>query len=87
MGRIPLEVDKIFGDGSGDWLEDAQYPNGNYTCKCSICGQTFIGHKRRVVCKVCAEEETTVNKRRYYELLEIEDKYNKLNDWYWSRPK
>ena len=38
-----------------DWVEDAGHENGNYTCLCSSCGSEFIGHKRRVTCKVCFE--------------------------------
>lgn len=36
-----------------NWKEDAKHENGNYQCICYICGRTFIGHKRRVVCKRC----------------------------------
>ena len=36
------------------WPEDFAHENGNYTCTCCECGETFIGHKRRVVCKVCS---------------------------------
>jgi hypothetical protein len=39
----------------GDWLEDAAHENGNYQCRCVHCGRMFIGHKRRVTCKVCAD--------------------------------
>lgn len=38
----------------GRWLEDKDHENGNYNCRCITCGKTFIGHKRRVECKVCA---------------------------------
>lgn len=37
-----------------DWREDADHENGKYQCQCAGCGDTFIGHKRRVMCKVCA---------------------------------
>lgn len=37
-----------------DWIEDAPHENGNYQCKCSTCGNTFIGYKRRITCKACA---------------------------------
>lgn len=37
-----------------DWPEDLFHENGNYNCKCVHCGSSFIGHKRRVCCKVCA---------------------------------
>lgn len=39
---------------SCDYPEDAAHENGNYATKCQ-CGAAFIGHKRRVICKVCAE--------------------------------
>lgn len=77
---------KIFGDGTGDWPEDFQYENGNYTCKCSVCKQKFSGHKRRIVCKVCAEKTIEVNEQEYERLLSIEKKYNKINKWYWDKP-
>ncbi|HSW83499.1 MAG TPA: hypothetical protein VLH12_08495 [Usitatibacter sp.] len=41
-------------DPARDWTEDFEHENGNYYCSCVICGQEFFGHKRRVVCKVCA---------------------------------
>lgn len=39
-----------------DWTEDAPHENGNYSCLCVTCKQTFIGHKRRVQCRVCASK-------------------------------
>lgn len=44
----------------GDWPEDSHLENGNYTSLCALCGESFTGHKRRFVCKVCM----TVKKRR-----------------------
>lgn len=38
-----------------NWTEDFSHENGNYHCRCCICNNYFIGHKRRVVCKKCAE--------------------------------
>ena len=38
-----------------DWIEDASHENGNYQCKCSTCGNLFVGYKRRVICKSCAQ--------------------------------
>lgn len=38
------------------WPEDASHENGNYSNTCCHCGREFVGHKRRVVCKVCATE-------------------------------
>jgi hypothetical protein len=37
-----------------DWVEDSSHENGNYQCKCVSCGLYFVGHKRRVQCKLCA---------------------------------
>ncbi|MEO1830003.1 MAG: hypothetical protein ABGX82_14425 [Pseudomonas sp.] len=37
-----------------NWPEDAEHENGEYFCRCAHCGNQFIGHKRRVVCKACS---------------------------------
>lgn len=42
-----------------DWTEDSSHENGNYHCRCMICNHTFLGHKRRVLCKVCADTPAT----------------------------
>jgi len=39
-----------------DWPEDFEHENGNYICQCYKCGKTFHGHKRRVKCKICAND-------------------------------
>jgi hypothetical protein len=44
-------------DSSPDWIEDNTHENGNYLCQCVHCKRVFVGHKRRVVCKVCDERE------------------------------
>jgi len=36
-----------------DYPEDWSHENGNYQCRCIRCDIQFIGHKRRVLCKVC----------------------------------
>jgi hypothetical protein len=41
-------------DRDGDWKEDATHENGNYFCYCQYCKKEFIGHKRRVRCKLCS---------------------------------
>lgn len=41
---------------AGDWPEDFAHENGRYFCRCTECESRFIGHKRRVVCKVCATD-------------------------------
>jgi hypothetical protein len=38
-----------------DWPEDFPHENGRYMCTCVECGIGFFGHKRRVICKVCAK--------------------------------
>ena len=38
---------------SRDWTEDASHENGSYQCRCITCGESFVGHKRRVVCRAC----------------------------------
>lgn len=37
-----------------NWTEDASHENGNYENLCLECDQSFIGHKRRVICKACS---------------------------------
>lgn len=48
----------------GDWLEDSHLENGNYTSLCARCGESFTGHKRRFVCKVCSRATKRSEKRR-----------------------
>lgn len=36
-----------------DWPEDAAQENGKYYCICGRCGEQFLGHKRRGICKCC----------------------------------
>lgn len=42
---------------AGNWEEDFTHENGNYLNICLECKNTFRGHKRRVMCKVCFEKE------------------------------
>lgn len=42
----------LFKAGERDWEED--FPN---FCKCVECGEKFIGHKRRLVCRKYAKDE------------------------------
>lgn len=39
--------------GPQDWEEDRSHESGNYVNECCHCGQHFIGHKRRVSCRMC----------------------------------
>lgn len=41
------------GVSSRDFPEDRPYENGNYINQCLFCDKTFVGHKRRVCCKLC----------------------------------
>lgn len=47
-----------------DWPEDATHENGSYQCRCCVCHEIFIGHKRRVVCHVCSDRDEAEAKRR-----------------------
>ncbi len=38
---------------SGNWTEDFSHENGNYINMCIECDNTFLGHKRRVLCNNC----------------------------------
>ena len=40
-----------------DWPEDFEHENGNYTSRCIGCKETFRGHKRRILCKLCENTE------------------------------
>ena len=35
------------------WTEDFGHENGHYFSTCCECGRQFVGHKRRVMCRVC----------------------------------
>ena len=37
-----------------DWPDDFPHENGTYSCRCITCDSEFIGHKRRFVCRECA---------------------------------
>ncbi|MEN9316092.1 MAG: hypothetical protein RIS35_2485 [Pseudomonadota bacterium] len=37
-----------------DWPGDATLENGNYFNLCVHCDRTFVGYKRRTVCRECA---------------------------------
>ena len=39
-----------------NWKEDYKHENGNYLNKCYRCSQYFLGHKRRPICKECADK-------------------------------
>jgi hypothetical protein len=45
-----------------NWTEDYTHENGKYVNFCTICGEPFMGHKRRVVCKECDRHNEENNK-------------------------
>lgn len=67
-GDFPLECFRLAplvtppaarGDEERDWREDFGHENGQYQCKCGTCGNVFVGHKRRVTCRVCASPSSS----------------------------
>jgi len=42
---------------SRDWIEDFNHENGMYGNLCIECENEFIGHKRRMVCRICAAQQ------------------------------
>lgn len=38
-----------------NWTEDFAHENGQYERACFACNRTFVGHKRRIYCKTCAQ--------------------------------
>ena len=45
-----------------DYPEDFEHENGNYWNECIRCHTSFVGHKRRPLCKVCNEMSRQVEK-------------------------
>jgi hypothetical protein len=43
---------------AANWQEDYSHENGQYENRCCHCTRHFIGHKRRVVCKICSPPMT-----------------------------
>lgn len=41
--------------GPRDWPEDFVHENGKYQNRCSTCLESFMGYKRRITCKLCAD--------------------------------
>lgn len=48
-------------DDARDFREDFSQENGSYMCRCLTCEKTFMGHKRRVTCRLCAKALSTKN--------------------------
>jgi hypothetical protein len=51
-GEMALNLVELH-DSDKSWKEDYSHENGQYVNKCFECGCFFMGHKRRVACKVC----------------------------------
>lgn len=44
-------------DAPRNWTEDYPHENGQYMCRCRVgCGRLFLGYKRRMLCRECANE-------------------------------
>ncbi len=66
-----------------DYPEDFPHENGNYLNKCCVCKNSFAGHKRRVVCKVCSEaserEWNALTKEQQFE--RAKENHKKAMNW------
>jgi len=36
-----------------DWEDDMEHPDGIHPSICRVCGETFLGFKRRQICYAC----------------------------------
>ncbi len=61
VAALIAKLDAILGkeNTAKDYHEDAEHENGNYQNTCADCGEFFTGHKRRVICRLCRDKETT----------------------------
>lgn len=51
--KVIIPMQKHLQENEGNWIEDFEHENGNYSNICIRCKNEFLGHKRRVVCKKC----------------------------------
>jgi len=54
--REPEQGWKLLKDSTFEersFPEDSPFENGYYYNECAYCGRSFMGYKRRVMCKVC----------------------------------
>lgn len=61
----------MIGPGPMDWPEDYSDENGQYQCECTTCGKLFIGHKRRITCKLCAAPSAPDAVRELFAALRV----------------
>lgn len=55
MNRIMKGIDE-----ARCFPEDFEHENGNYLCRCNVCGHAFQGYKRRAVCRVCQTKDANL---------------------------
>jgi len=58
--EIYKSVDKLIKsiDERSNFPEDYEEENGIYINICIMCGEDFIGHKRRQTCKLCVDKQS-----------------------------
>lgn len=94
MTKILIEIDTdtqrvvpIATQEDRSYPEDEKHENGNYFNTCYHCGRTFVGHKRRAVCKVCAAApqpepvDNLIRVARLAELVIRMDESRRLKDY------
>lgn len=60
-----IEMLRPDGTAAKDWPEDFGDENGCYQCRCVLCGEPFLGYKRRVVCRQCADAALAESIRKH----------------------
>jgi uncharacterized small protein (DUF1192 family) len=58
--EAPVIKNPFSDDPRGDWVQDFDHENGQYTCRCLDCDNRFMGHKRRIICRMCSNEPRPV---------------------------
>lgn len=52
-GLSLLERFEMYPEENRSFPEDYHLENGNYCNMCIDCLKEFVGHKRRILCKIC----------------------------------
>ncbi len=50
---VSIPMDFSYKGSDRDWPEDFPHENGSYFNQCFVCKETFLGYKRRAICKKC----------------------------------
>lgn len=50
-------------DDPRNWREDFPHENGNYVNRCHDCDNLFLGHKRRITCKLCSAPKSFIREQ------------------------